>query len=42
MVKVYSLILMVGLIIGVGSAVINLNYPNYKPTAEIVKFMRGY
>lgn len=42
MLKAYSLVVGLVLMVGVGSAVINLNYPGYKPTAEIVTLMRGY
>lgn len=42
MLKSYALIVGLIMTVAVGSAVINLNYPNYKPTAEIVKLMRGY
>jgi hypothetical protein len=45
MLKVYSLYsLIVGIVVGslVLTAVINLNYPNSKIPANIVKVMRGY
>ena len=42
MLKAYFLIVGLVMTVAVGSAVINLNYPNYKPTSEVVKFMRGY
>ena len=42
MLKAYFLIVGLVMTIAVGSAVINLNYPGYKPTAEIVTFMRGH
>ena len=40
--KAYFLIVGLVMTVAVGSAVINLNYPGYKPAAEVVKFMRGY
>lgn len=42
MLKAYFLAVGLVSIIGVGSAVINLNYPEFKPTATVVKVMRGY
>ena len=42
MLKAYFLIVGLIMTVAVGSAVIDLNYPGYKPTAEIVRVMRGH